>query len=326
MNPTLEPLHRGGADRQLFPILYVPYDALRPQVRPQSEEIPGMLHDLLRYSSRRRYWSGALRQPGNTVPFPHPSNGPRTGNVGPELLLYLIGTLGRIAFARRDDLPLPRLTEPVIGPLWPGRMILEGFAHRRQRARAKFVKVYNPISQKAGRAKWQPGFDANLPPLVYWKSPLMRTTSAIAKSSPSLNAVIAATKKLWRQYHLTYDQTHYVAKEVRRALAIERPKSCTRVVARLSREEERKLITYAYRTQGIRGLLIKTLFQTGASSRSSRRRQPMHKLPSGSIRICSAILSRRRSWSGACPWSRSRSSWHTPNWRPPKFMRNQAQR
>jgi integrase/recombinase XerD len=92
----------------------------------------------------------------------------------------------------------------------------------------------------------------------------MRTTSANAKSSPSLKAVIAATKKLWRQYHLTYDQTHYVAKEVRRALTIERPKTRKRVVARLSREEERKLITHAYRVQGTRGLLIKTLFQTGA--------------------------------------------------------------
>jgi integrase/recombinase XerD len=92
----------------------------------------------------------------------------------------------------------------------------------------------------------------------------MRTTSAKAKSSPSLVSVIAATKKLWRQYHLIYDQTHYVAKEVRRALAIERPKTRMRVVARLSREEERRLIAQAYRMQGSRGLLIKTLFQTGA--------------------------------------------------------------
>jgi integrase/recombinase XerD len=91
----------------------------------------------------------------------------------------------------------------------------------------------------------------------------MRTTSEKTKSSSSLIPVIAATKKLWRQYHLTYDQTHYVAKEVRRALAIERPKSRKRVVARLSREEERKLIAHAYRVQGTRGLLIKTLFQTG---------------------------------------------------------------
>jgi integrase/recombinase XerD len=92
----------------------------------------------------------------------------------------------------------------------------------------------------------------------------MRTTSAKAKASPSLIPVIDATKKLWRQYHLTYDQTHYVAKAVRHALAIERPKIRKRVVTRLSREEERKLIAHAYRVQGTRGLLIKTLFQTGA--------------------------------------------------------------
>jgi integrase/recombinase XerD len=92
----------------------------------------------------------------------------------------------------------------------------------------------------------------------------MRTTSAKAKLSSTLLPVIAATKKLWRQYHLTYDQTHYVAKEVRRALAIERPKTRKHVVARLSREEERQLIAHAYRMQGTRGLLIKTLFQTGA--------------------------------------------------------------
>jgi integrase/recombinase XerD len=92
----------------------------------------------------------------------------------------------------------------------------------------------------------------------------MRTHSANAKSPPSLLPVIAATKKLWRQYHLTDDQTHYVAKEVRRALAIERPKTRTHVVARLSREEERRLIAHVYRIQGTRGLLIKTLFHTGA--------------------------------------------------------------
>jgi integrase/recombinase XerD len=92
----------------------------------------------------------------------------------------------------------------------------------------------------------------------------MRTNSPKAKSPPDLKSVITATKKLWRQYHLTYDQTHYVAKEVRRALAIKRPKTRKRVVARLSREEERQLIAHAYRMQGTRGLLIKTLFQTGA--------------------------------------------------------------
>jgi integrase/recombinase XerD len=92
----------------------------------------------------------------------------------------------------------------------------------------------------------------------------MRPTSANAKSSPSLVPVIAATKKLRRQHHLTYDQTHYVTKEVRRALDLERPKTRKRVVAQLSREEERQLMAPAYRVQDTRGLLIKTLFQTGA--------------------------------------------------------------
>jgi integrase/recombinase XerD len=92
----------------------------------------------------------------------------------------------------------------------------------------------------------------------------MRTPSVKAKPPQSLRSVISATKKLWRQYHLSYDQTRYVSKEVRRALAIERTKIRKRVIARLSREEEESLIKHAYRMKGERGLLIKTLFQTGA--------------------------------------------------------------
>jgi integrase/recombinase XerD len=91
----------------------------------------------------------------------------------------------------------------------------------------------------------------------------MRTPSTNAKSDESLKSLIAATTKLWRAHHLTYDQARYVAKEVRRALALERPKQRKRVVARLSRDEERRLIAHAYRIKGTRGLLIKTLFQTG---------------------------------------------------------------
>jgi integrase len=63
---------------------------------------------------------------------------------------------------------------------------------------------------------------------------------------------------------MTYDQTRYVAKEVRRVLAIARPSTRQRVIARLSRTEEERLIAQAYRMPGVRGLLIKTLFQTGA--------------------------------------------------------------
>ena len=91
----------------------------------------------------------------------------------------------------------------------------------------------------------------------------MRTPSDKTQSD-RLHTVITDTLKLWRRHHLTYDQTRYVAKEVRRALAIARPPTRQRVIARLSRPKEERLIGQAYRMPGVRGLLIKTLFQTGA--------------------------------------------------------------
>jgi integrase/recombinase XerD len=92
----------------------------------------------------------------------------------------------------------------------------------------------------------------------------MRTPSAKAKSQNGLKELISTTTKLWRKYHLTYDQARYVSKEVRNALRIERVKSRKRIVQRLSRDEEQRLIQQAYKERGERGLLIKTLFQTGA--------------------------------------------------------------
>jgi integrase/recombinase XerD len=97
----------------------------------------------------------------------------------------------------------------------------------------------------------------------------MRTPSAKAKSTKvlkpdSMKPLIAATVKLWRRHHLTYDQARYVAKEVRKALQIERAKIRKTVVTRLSREEERRLIQQAYRDKSTHGLLIKTLLMTGA--------------------------------------------------------------
>src|SRR5215217_3635249 len=92
----------------------------------------------------------------------------------------------------------------------------------------------------------------------------MRTPSRKAKQQDSLKALISATTKLWRKHYLTYDQARYVSKEVRRALSIERVKTRKRVVERLSRDEEQRLIQHAYRDRSEHGLLIKTLFQTGA--------------------------------------------------------------
>ena len=91
----------------------------------------------------------------------------------------------------------------------------------------------------------------------------MRTPSAKTKPETSLTPLITATAKLWRKYHLTYDQARYVTKEVRRTLGVKRIKVRKRVIQRLSRDEEQRLIQIAYRDKGDRGLLIKTLFQTG---------------------------------------------------------------
>ena len=79
-----------------------------------------------------------------------------------------------------------------------------------------------------------------------------------------MKPLITATAKLWRKYHLSYDQARYVGKEVRRALGVRRIKARRRVIQRLSRDEEQRLVQRAYRDKGERGLLIKTLFQTGA--------------------------------------------------------------
>jgi hypothetical protein len=83
----------------------------------------------------------------------------------------------------------------------------------------------------------------------------MRTTLHMVDRG--LSPVIAATTKLWRQYHLTYDQTRSMAKEVRRALSIERTNTRTRAVARLSRDEEKRLIAHASPVRGTRGLLVR---------------------------------------------------------------------
>ena len=91
----------------------------------------------------------------------------------------------------------------------------------------------------------------------------IRTPSPKTQSD-SLHAVITNTLTLWRRHHLTYDQTRYVAQEVRRALALARPAVRQRVIVRLSRAEEQGLIAQGYRMPGVRGLLMKTLFQTGA--------------------------------------------------------------
>ena len=78
--------------------------------------------------------------------------------------------------------------------------------------------------------------------------PKAKNSISAQNSEPTeLKELIDATVKLWRKYHLTYDQAGYVGKEVRRNLGIKRVKSRKNVIHRLSRDEEQKLIACAYR-------------------------------------------------------------------------------
>lgn len=92
-----------------------------------------------------------------------------------------------------------------------------------------------------------------------------KISASVRNSEPKeLKELIDATVKLWRKYHLTYDQAGYVAKEVRHFLDIKRVSTRKNVIHRLSRDEEQKLIGQAYRENSSYGLLLKTLFLTGA--------------------------------------------------------------
>ena len=92
-----------------------------------------------------------------------------------------------------------------------------------------------------------------------------KNSVSVQNSEPAeLKELIDSTVKLWRKYHLTYDQAGYVGKKIRHELKIKRVKTRKNVIVRLSRDEEQKLIGQAYRETGNNGLLLKTLLLTGA--------------------------------------------------------------
>jgi integrase/recombinase XerD len=91
-----------------------------------------------------------------------------------------------------------------------------------------------------------------------------RGQTAKAPSRGDLTAVIRATARLWRKHHLDYDRTKYVVEQVRRRLGLAAPATRPRTVERLDRAEVERLIAAAYRDNSLRGLMIKTLFLTGA--------------------------------------------------------------
>ncbi len=80
----------------------------------------------------------------------------------------------------------------------------------------------------------------------------------------SLDPVVQETFRLWRKHHLGYDQTKYVVEQIRRRLGLKPPHTRNRTVARLEPSEVQRLIQTTYRSQSKYGLMIKTLFQSGA--------------------------------------------------------------
>src|SRR6266849_5263751 len=65
-----------------------------------------------------------------------------------------------------------------------------------------------------------------------------RKRNKSSRSCCKSRVLIRTTAKLWRKYHLTYDQARYIAKEVRKALGVKRITIRKRAIQRLSRDEE----------------------------------------------------------------------------------------
>ncbi|MGH9395707.1 MAG: tyrosine-type recombinase/integrase [Terriglobia bacterium] len=80
----------------------------------------------------------------------------------------------------------------------------------------------------------------------------------------SLDLVIQQTVRLWRKHHLGYDQTKYIVERARRRLTLEPSHTRKRTVARLDQSEVERLVQITYRNHSKYGLMIKTLFQSGA--------------------------------------------------------------
>lgn len=87
---------------------------------------------------------------------------------------------------------------------------------------------------------------------------------SVKANSPSLQLIARATAKLWRKHHLNYDQTKHVVEQARKELKLIAPAERQRTVERLDAREVERLIEHAYRRAPRYGLMVKTLFYTGA--------------------------------------------------------------
>lgn len=79
-----------------------------------------------------------------------------------------------------------------------------------------------------------------------------------------LTSLINKITDLFIKYNLNYDQSIYVTKKARLKANIRRSNNRKYKIERLSKTEQEKLIKQSYQEKGYIGLLIKTLFLTGA--------------------------------------------------------------
>lgn len=80
-----------------------------------------------------------------------------------------------------------------------------------------------------------------------------------------LKPLIKEVTKLFRKYHLDYDQSRYVFKEVRKGLELKASQKGRRgTVKRLSQAELDKFLEAAFKKNPLIGLMMVTLYETGA--------------------------------------------------------------
>src|SRR5262245_16371410 len=60
--------------------------------------------------------------------------------------------------------------------------------------------------------------------------------------------VVRETTRLWRKYHLGYDQTKYVVAQARRGLRLRPPGTRRRTINRLDKSEVERLIQHTYQS------------------------------------------------------------------------------
>ena len=78
------------------------------------------------------------------------------------------------------------------------------------------------------------------------------------------NEAIKRISKILRPLHLDYNQSKYIFKEVRKSIDLQKPEKKSETVESLPLRSVETIVNTAYKLKGHAGLMIKTLFLTGA--------------------------------------------------------------